>query len=88
MRSKKIIVSGIVQGVFFRKFTKEKAEELTLAGFVKNEPDGTVYLEIEGDEKDVNEMITWCRTGPQNAIVKDVKEYSQVVKHFINFNIR
>ena len=45
-----IVVRGRVQGVFFRASAAEKAAELRLAGFVRNEPDGSVYMEAEGDE--------------------------------------
>jgi acylphosphatase len=45
-----IRISGRVQGVFFRASTKAKAEELGISGFVQNEPDGSVYIEAEGEE--------------------------------------
>ena len=48
-----IHITGRVQGVNFRTYTKEKAEELGILGFVRNETDGSVYLEAEGDRKSV-----------------------------------
>jgi acylphosphatase len=53
-------VSGQVQGVFFRDSTREKAEELGLAGWVKNLPDGQVEAVFEGPSDKVREMVRWC----------------------------
>jgi len=51
MRHLNIRVSGKVQGVFFRASTKEQADQLGVKGFVRNEPNGDVYIEVEGDEE-------------------------------------
>jgi acylphosphatase len=71
-----IVVSGSVQGVFFRASTKEKADSLNIAGLVRNEPDGSVYIEAEGEEDLLQEFTRWCRKGPARAHVQkaDVKE--------------
>lgn len=66
-------VYGRVQGVWFRASTKRKAEELNLVGFVRNEPDSSVYMEIEGDEAALAAMVEWCKMGPQFAKVEEVK---------------
>ncbi|MFQ5736584.1 MAG: acylphosphatase [Thermodesulfobacteriota bacterium] len=68
-----IIVSGIVQGVFFRATTTETARRLNACGWVKNNPDGTVEAVIEGREDDVKALIEWCRKGPSGARVDDVR---------------
>ena len=65
-------VSGQVQGVFFRDSTRQKAEELGLAGWVKNLPDGRVEAVFEGPSDRVREMVRWCEEGPRNASVEDV----------------
>jgi acylphosphatase len=65
-------VSGQVQGVFFRDSTREKAEELGLAGWVKNLPDGQVEAVFEGPSQEVREMVRWCEEGPQHASVENV----------------
>jgi len=65
-------VSGQVQGVFFRDSTREKAEELGLAGWVKNLPDGQVEAVFEGPSESVREMVRWCEGGPQHASVENV----------------
>ncbi|NJM26572.1 MAG: acylphosphatase [Bacteroidia bacterium] len=59
-----IRVSGLVQGVFFRASTKERAVQHGLTGFVRNEADGAVYVEVEGDSDNVRSFIDWCRHGP------------------------
>ncbi len=56
-------IYGRVQGVFFRDSSQRKAKELNLSGWVRNEPDGTVQIVAEGEEKDLKELIEWCRAG-------------------------
>jgi len=68
-----VLISGRVQGVWYRASTKQKAEELRLTGWVKNTVDGNVEAVFEGDESTVHKMITWCRVGPPLARVADVK---------------
>ena len=65
-------ISGQVQGVFFRDSTRQKAEELGLAGWVKNTPDGQVEALFEGPSKRVREMVGWCEEGPRHASVENV----------------
>jgi acylphosphatase len=67
-----VYVSGEVQGVFFRDSTREKAEQLGLAGWVKNLPDGRVEALFEGPSYRVREMVRWCKEGPSHAEVEDV----------------
>jgi acylphosphatase len=82
-----ISVAGRVQGVFFRASTKTSADHSNIKGFVKNLPDGTVYIEAEGEEKDLEQFISWCSQGPKSAQVDrcDVKETS--MKGFTEFKI-
>ena len=65
-------VSGEVQGVFFRDSTRQKAEELGLAGWVRNVPDGQVEALFEGPSEKVEAMVRWCEEGPQHASVENV----------------
>ena len=65
-------VTGRVQGVAFRWEAQRHAERLGLAGWVRNEPDGSVALQVEGDEAAVDEMVAWCRQGPPSARVSNV----------------
>ncbi len=67
-----IIITGKVQGVFFRASTKQMADLLGLKGAVRNEPDGNVYIEVEGDQEMLTRFIQWCHHGPERAEVKYV----------------
>ncbi|MEM9338261.1 MAG: acylphosphatase [Bacteroidota bacterium] len=68
----RLVISGKVQGVFYRASTKKMADSLHLSGWVQNEADGTVHAEVEGAEEKVMEMIEWCKQGPVHAIVNEV----------------
>lgn len=63
MKSIKIIVHGKVQGVFYRKHTLEKAQDLHLKGFVMNRDDGTVFIKASGSVMSIKELIDWCQEG-------------------------
>jgi acylphosphatase len=65
-------VAGRVQGVFFRAETQSRARSLSLAGWVRNAPDGTVEAVFEGPRERVQSMLDWCGRGPRHAEVKDV----------------
>jgi acylphosphatase len=67
-----VIISGRVQGVFFRAYTRETAVALKLTGWVRNLHDGSVEAIFEGDDKNVESMLEWCRKGPLHAVVKQV----------------
>ena len=81
-----VIVSGRVQGVFFRYETKKEALKRGVKGWVRNLPTGEVEAVFEGEKEDVEEMIKFCRKGPPLAKVKDVKvsweEYKGEFKSF------
>lgn len=82
-----ISISGRVQGVAFRFSAKQKAEELDISGFAKNNPDRSVYIEVEGEEKTLDEFIKWCRGGPLFAKVDDIKVEEGKVKNSEGFEI-
>ncbi len=67
------IVSGRVQGVCFRMETEREATRLNVCGWVRNRLDGTVEAVFEGDPKDVDRILAWCREGPPLSAVDDVK---------------
>lgn len=73
MKTVKINISGIVQGVFFRAFVRDGAEGFGLKGHVRNLDDGSVEVVIEGEDSKVNEMIELCGKGAPHSQVKDVK---------------
>lgn len=68
----RFIISGRVQGVWYRKHAKEKADELGVLGNVKNLKDGTVELMAQGEASLVNTLLKWCRKGPPLAHVERV----------------
>ena len=67
-----LFIHGRVQGVFFRASVQQKALELELSGWVRNNSDGSVELTAEGEGDNVDSMIEWCRVGPSQAVVKHV----------------
>ncbi len=71
-KAAKIIVKGTVQGLYFRNFVKESADQLELRGFVRNLENGSVEVVVEGEIDNVDKMHELCKTGPKNAIVKNV----------------
>ena len=75
-----VVISGKVQGVFFRATTKETAENLGVKGWVKNRSDGNVEALFEGGKKQVDLVLKWCSEGPLHAKVERVdisrEEYS------------
>lgn len=73
MRRARVMISGRVQGVFFRASCAERAEALGLSGWVRNAPSGGVEAVFEGEEADVDAMLGWCRHGPSHARVDHVE---------------
>ena len=88
MKHLSIHVIGKVQGVFFRASTKEEADALGIKGFVRNEWDGSVYIEAEGEEVLLNEFTAWCRHGPSRAKVDEIIIHEGVFKNFSRFEIQ
>jgi acylphosphatase len=82
-----ILVSGRVQGVFYRASAKAKADELGISGFVQNMPDGKVYIEVEGPDEKLDHFKTWCSKGPPRAQVEQVEIKEGDVQDFTSFGI-
>ncbi|MFA6511890.1 MAG: acylphosphatase [Patescibacteria group bacterium] len=80
-----IRVHGKVQGVFFRDAAKQIAQELGIAGFIRNEPDGTVYIEAEGKEEQMKQFIAWVNEGTDRAHVERVEPKEGEIKGFSEF---
>lgn len=68
-----VLISGKVQGVFFRSSIKDIAEELGLSGWVRNLVDGRVEAVFEGNKEQVEKMLKWCQKGPEYARVAGVE---------------
>lgn len=83
-----IKVSGRVQGVYYRASTHEEAQRLGLKGFVKNEPDGSVYIEAEGDDAVLDALVEWCRQGPPAARVSNVEVHEGAWTGFSEFTVK
>ncbi len=85
----KITVKGTVQGVGYRWFADRTARKYDLKGFVENLVDGSVYLEVEGDRNEIDNLITELRSGPKMSKVEDViVEWNKPHYLFINFKIK
>lgn len=83
-----ITISGRVQGVAFRYSARSMALHMGLKGFVKNMPDGDVYIEVEGSPVQADEFLSWCREGPSRAHVKSVFFTEGTWRGFQDFEIR
>ena len=88
MKRYKLRVKGKVQGVWYRASARRKAEELGLRGFVRNEPDGSVYAEAEGEEAALQAFARWCREGPEMARVEQVEVEEGNLHGFEAFEIQ
>jgi len=84
----KIIISGKVQGVFYRACAKEKADELGVKGFVRNESNGDVYIEAEAEEDVLYKFIKWCNLGPARAMVDHIESIPGELTGFTRFDIK
>lgn len=73
MIRRRVLVSGRVQGVFFRDACREMAEETGVNGWAHNRPDGRFEAVFEGDAAAVERLVEWCRQGPPAAHVDDVE---------------
>jgi len=79
-------IYGRVQEVLFRFSTRERAQLLGILGFAQNMPDGSVYIEAEGECPRLLEFVDWCRKGPPLAEISKVEvKFSQTMKHFTAF---
>ena len=83
-----ILVTGKVQGVFFRQATKVVATKNNVTGWVKNLENGQVEILIEGDDKNVKSVIDWCHNGPANSRVDEIKiEQQEFSGRYSNFEV-
>jgi acylphosphatase len=83
-----VLISGRVQGVFFRQKTRMHAEQVGVNGWVKNLFDGRVEAMFEGDEAAVKKLVEWCRHGPSRAQVENLEvEWQENKNEFTNFKV-
>jgi len=85
--AKHILVKGKVQGVFFRKFARQQAEDLNITGWVKNTDNGHVEIFAQAREEAITVFIEWCKRGSPRAIVENVIVEEAIpdigIKHFL-----
>ena len=79
-----VLVSGTVQGVFFRQTTKRQAQSHGVTGWVRNLPDGRVEAVFEGEEPDVQALVNYCRHGPSYARVENFEVNYEAYKAEFN----
>ena len=83
-----VIISGRVQGVFFRVETKRAADGFGVLGWVRNLKEGSVEAMLEGDQDRVDALLEWCKEGPPHAQVSDVKlDWQDYTGEFSGFDI-
>ena len=84
-----VIVRGRVQGVYFRASVRGCARQFGLSGWVRNRPDGGVELVAEGQKQQLEQLVTWCRSGPPGATVTDVAvEWQEGTGEFVGFVVK
>ncbi len=85
---RRVIVSGHVQGVFFRDSVRRLAQQRNVAGWVANLPDGTVEAVFEGEPDDVERLVAFCRKGPRGAHVDSVDVTEENPEGLAGFTVR
>lgn len=82
-------VYGLVQGVYFRQYTRQEANRLELVGWVANQPDGTVRVVAEGEEPVLGQLLGFLHEGPPSARVDHVEiSWTTATAEFIDFRVR
>ncbi len=89
MQQVHLIISGRVQGVFYRASCQDVAVKYGLNGWVKNLPDGKVEVLVQGEKDKIEKLIEWCKKGPPNADVSGVEvQWEEVTEVFNGFGIK
>lgn len=88
METKHLIISGKVQGVFYRATAKKKAGELNIHGWIKNTSEGNVEAMVTGNTQQIEDFIKWCKSGPDRAVVEEVRIDKQKFREFDSFKIK
>ena len=88
MVCKRVVVRGLVQGVFFRDTCRSEATRLGVAGWVRNCPDGSVEAVFEGEPEAVSAMVRWAGEGPRSARVEQIETYDEPPSGATGFRVR
>ena len=86
-KSKRFLITGSVQPVFFNQFIKENAEKLGIKGFVRKLEDGKIEVFIEGSIEAIEKMAPICRRGPSHSMIRKVEEKEEKFQDFKDFRI-
>ena len=84
---RRVVVHGLVQGVFFRETTRRTAEQHGVTGWVRNNGDGTVEAVFEGDDGAVEQLVDFARHGPRGAEVERVDVYDETAEGLSGFSV-
>lgn len=87
-QARTITVYGRVQNVGFRYYTQRTAKQFGITGFVKNQADGSVYIEAEGEPESVQLFVEWCKAGPDHAYVSSYTIEDCPIIGYTGFEIR
>lgn len=87
LKSYEIKISGHVQNVSFRYSTQKIAHNFGINGTVQNVPDGSVFIHAEGEEKDIERLVDWCRHGPDRARVNKVELRAVELQNYSDFAV-
>jgi acylphosphatase len=87
MKHINIRITGKVQGVSFRATTKAVADQMGIRGIIRNEADGSVYLEAEGDDVSLEVFLEWCHEGSDRSRIENVEVVAGELKNYQNFEI-
>ena len=83
-----VIISGKVQGVFYRDFIQKNANALGITGWVRNNPDGTVEVVAEGEKTPLESLLEKCKEGPGGAVATNVQvEWTEGTNEFRQFDV-
>jgi len=88
MIRRRVVVHGHVQGVFFRDTTRRQAAQRGVAGWVRNNPDGTVEAAFEGEPEAVESLVRFARDGPRGALVERVDVVEEEPEGLSEFAVR
>ena len=81
------MIHGKIQGLMLRTQARTLAKHLELTGFAKNFPDGSIYIEVEGEEKPLTEFLAWCHKGPKHAQIDKIEIIPHPVRHYSVFRL-
>jgi acylphosphatase len=83
----RVVVHGLVQGVFFRDTTRRRAEQRGVSGWVRNRADGSLEAVFEGSGEEVESLVDFCRAGPRGARVERVERFDEAPEGLTGFSV-